>query len=77
MIKLLSKVNKKINSLIWTYISAGVILALLAVLVAWTDFMLRLTCAMIILVLAYTFVYAGYKLWQLKKDLKEYFKIKL
>lgn len=77
MIKLLNKVNKKINSLIWTYISAGVVLALLAVLVAWTDFMLRLTCAMIILVLAYTFVYAGYKLWQLKKDLKEYFKIKL
>ena len=76
MIKFLNKVNKKINSLIWTYISTGIIMVLLAVLVAWTDFMLRLTCAMIILVVAYTFIYAGYKLWELKKDLKEYFKIK-
>jgi len=72
MIKFLNKVNKKINSLIWTYISTGIIMVLLAVLVAWTDFMLRLTCAMIILVVAYTFIYAGYKLWELKKDLKEY-----
>ncbi len=77
MIKILNKISKKIDSLIWTYISTGIILVLLAILVVWTDFMLRLTCGMIILVIAYTFVYAGYKLWEFKKDLKEYFKIKM
>ena len=77
MIKILNKISKKIDSLIWTYISTGIILVLLAILVVWTDFMLRLTGGMIILVIAYTFVYAGYKLWEFKKDLKEYFKIKM
>ncbi|MCX6796740.1 MAG: hypothetical protein NTW06_04575 [Candidatus Falkowbacteria bacterium] len=76
MIKILNKFERKINGLAWTFISTGIILVLLAVLVVWTDFMLRLTCGMIILVVAYTFIYAGYKLWDFKKELKEFFNIK-
>jgi hypothetical protein len=76
MIKIINKIDKKINGLAWTCISTGVILVLLAVLVVWTDFMMRLTFGMIILVIAYTFIYAGYRLWDFKKELKEIFGIK-
>jgi len=76
MLKIINKIDKKINSLAWTFISTGVILVLLAVLVVWTDFMLRLTCGMIILVVAYTFIYSGYRLWDFKKELKGLFGIK-
>ena len=76
MIKIFNVIEKKINGLIWTFSTTGIILILLAVLVVWTDFMLRLTCGLIILVVAYTFIYAGYKLWDFKNIFKESLKIK-
>jgi hypothetical protein len=76
MIKIINVIEKKIDGLVWTFITTGIILILLAVLVVWTDFMLRLTCGLIILVVAYTFIYVGYKLWDFKKIVKESLKIK-
>lgn len=76
MSKIFKMIEAKVNGLIWTFITTGVILIILAVLVVWTDFMLRLTCGLIILVVAYTFVYVGYKLWDFKKMVKEHLKIK-
>jgi hypothetical protein len=76
MSKILKTIEKKVNGLIWTFIATGIILILLSILVVWTDFMLRLTCGLIILVVAYTFIYAGYKLWDFKKVVLESLKIK-
>lgn len=55
-------------------VSTGIILTLLAILIVWTDFMLRLTFGLIVLVLAYTFLYGGYKVWTLKREIEKHFK---
>ena len=75
MITLFKEINKKFNGLIWSLISTGVILLLLSVLIVWTDFMLRLVFGLIILVIAYVFIYGGYKLHALKKDIERHFKL--
>lgn len=74
MVNLFREVNKKINGLIWSFISTGIILILLAILIVWTDFMLQLTVGLITLFIAYAFLYAGYKMWTLKKEIDKYFK---
>lgn len=75
MVHLFKEINKKINSLIWTLVSTGVILLFLAILIVWTDFMLRLVIGMIVLVTAYSFIYGGYKLWVMKKEIEKHFKL--
>ena len=75
MITLFKEINKKINGLIWSFISTGIILMLLAVLIVWTDFMLRLTVGLLVLVIAYAFIYGGYKIWTVKKEIEKHFKI--
>ncbi len=74
MQNLIKQVNQKVNSLIWSLISTGIILLMLAVLVVWTDFILRLVFGMFILVLAYAFFYGAYKVWSIKKDIEKHFK---
>jgi len=75
MLILFKKIEKKINGIIWTFVSTAVILLILAVLVVWTDFMIRLVFGMIILVIAYGFFYGAYKIYEIKKELKNYFKL--
>lgn len=70
MFTLLKNINRKINGLIWSLISTGVILLMLAVLIVWTDFMLRLVIGLLVIVIAYAFLYAGYKTWTLKKEIE-------
>lgn len=67
-------INKKINGVIWSFVSTGIILTLLAILIVWTDFMLRLVFGLFVLVLAYTFLYGGYKVWTLKREIEKHFK---
>ncbi|MEA3398770.1 MAG: hypothetical protein U9R06_03440 [Patescibacteria group bacterium] len=76
MIHLFKKINKKINSLIWGLISTGVLLMMLAILIVWTDFLLRLVVGLIVLAVAYTFLYSGYKLWMLKKEIEDHMGMK-
>ena len=75
MINLFKEINKKINGLVWSFISTGIILMLLAVLIVWTDFMLRLTVGLLVLVIAYAFLYGGYKIWTVKKEIEKHFKV--
>ena len=76
MHNLFKEINKKINGIIWSFFSTGIILILLAILVVWTDFVLQLICAMFILLVAYIFIYTGYKLWTVKKSIEKHFKLK-
>ena len=69
------EINKKINHLIWSLVSTGIILVLLAILIVWTDFVLRLVIGLFILVVAYTFLYGGYKLYAIRAEIEKHFKL--
>lgn len=75
MINLFKEINKKINGIIWSLVSTGVILIFLAILIVWTDFMLRLVFGLLVLVIAWVFLYGGYKIWSLKKEIEKHFKL--
>ncbi len=72
MIKIFSIFEKRINGVIFSLLSNGVILLLLGILIIWTDFMLRLVIGLIVFVIAYGFFYSAYKLWLLKKELEKH-----
>jgi len=74
MVNLFREIHRKLNGLIWSLISTGVILLLLSVLIVWTDFVLRLVFGLFVLVLAYGFLYGGFKIWGLKKEIEKHFK---
>ena len=74
MHNLFSEINKKINGLIWSFFSTGAIILILAILIVWTDFMLRLVVGLLVLVVAYSFFYAAFKLWAVKKVIRDHFK---
>ena len=71
----INQTKRKINGVVWTLISTGVILLLLSVLIVWTDFFLRLVMGFLVIVVAYAFFYSAYKLWSLKKDVEKFFKL--
>jgi ABC-type bacteriocin/lantibiotic exporter with double-glycine peptidase domain len=71
---LFKKINQKINGAIWSLISSGVLLIMLAILIAWTDFILRLLVSLFVLLIAYIFIYIGYKLKSVKKEITKHFK---
>jgi hypothetical protein len=74
MIELLKVINKKINGSIWAMAINGLVLLLLAVLIIWTDFMLRLVCGLVALVMSYMFFYGAYKVWSIKKGIQKFLK---
>lgn len=74
MENLFKEINKKINGIIWSFISAGIIMFLLACLFMWDVLVLQLIGAMFILLVSYIFLFTGYKLWTLKKSIEKHFK---
>ena len=74
MIDLFKSIRKKINHVVWTLFSTGVILLMLGVLIVWTDFVLKLVIGMITLVIGYGFIYSAYKLWTIKSEIEKHFK---
>ncbi len=75
MKKLIEKIQKKINSVIWSLAISGAVLLMLAVLVVWSQFLLQLAVGLFIVVIAYMFFYAAYKLWSLKREVEKHFKL--
>jgi hypothetical protein len=53
------------------FVGNGIILILLAILIIWTDYMLRFLVGVIVLVIAYSFLYAAYKIWTIKEEVKK------
>ncbi|PLX27792.1 hypothetical protein C0583_00955 [Candidatus Parcubacteria bacterium] len=74
MENLFKKINNKINGVILSFFTTGIVLIIVAILVAWTEFVLRLLVALFILLIAYTFIYASYKLRSIKKEIEKHFK---
>ncbi len=75
MINLFTGIKNKLNGVIWSLLGTGTLMLMLAVLVVWTDFMLRLVCGMFFLLIAYSFIYGAWKLYAIKKDIEKHFKI--
>jgi len=75
MINFVKAIHKKINGLVWSFISTGIILVMLSILIVWTDFMLRLVIGLLVLVIAYAFLYAGFRMLALKKEIDKYLKL--
>ncbi|MBI4811829.1 hypothetical protein HY798_00025 [Candidatus Falkowbacteria bacterium] len=75
MANIFNPLKKKINGLIYNLTVVGALLLLLATLIVWTDFMARLVLGVIVLLVAYVFFYAAYKIWALKKDAEKYLKL--
>lgn len=75
MINLFTGIKNKLNGIMWTLLSTGLLMLILAVLIVWTDFMLRLVFGMFFLLIAYSFIYGAYKLHTIKKDIERHFKI--
>ena len=72
--KISSLLDKKIKHLVWVLIANGIFLLILGVLIVWTDFMLKLVMGLVVIMIAYVFLYGAYKAWTLKKILDKYIK---
>lgn len=72
MLHLFKDIKHKLNGIIWSFISTGIILLMLAVLMVWTDFMLKLVVGLVVVIISYTFIYSGYKIWLLKRDIEKH-----
>lgn len=72
---LFKTIKHKMNGAIIHFIVTGVILAMAAVLIVWTDFFLKLVIGLLVVVAAYMFFYLAYKTWWLKKQIDKYLKM--
>lgn len=67
MENLLTLAKRKLTDLQWVFIVNGVIMLILAVLIVWTDIVLRLLVGLIVLLVAYSLFYAAYKIHAVRK----------
>jgi uncharacterized membrane protein len=67
-------IDKKIKHLVLVLLGNGLFLLLMGVLIVWTDFMLKLVMGLVVIMIAYVFLYGAYKLWSLKKVVDKYIK---
>ncbi len=67
MENLLVLAKRKLTDLMWVFIVNGVVMLILAVLIVWTDIVLRLLVGLIVLLVAYSLFYAAYKIHSVKK----------
>jgi hypothetical protein len=74
MAKVSSIIDKKINHFIWVLLGNGIFLLLLGLLIFWFNFMLRLVMSLVVLMIAFVFLYGAYKIWSLKKLIDKYIK---
>ena len=76
MKKLITSLQKKINHSVWVLVIVGIIFLLLAIIIVWTDLILRLGVGLVVLCIAGVFFYGAYRIYTIKADLENFFKIK-
>lgn len=62
-------IRQKLETLRWTFITIGVIMGILAVLIAWTDILLRILVALAVLLFAYSLFALAHKIHGITKQL--------
>jgi peptidoglycan/LPS O-acetylase OafA/YrhL len=75
MQNLFKQINHKANSFIWSLMFTGFILIVLALLIWFTDFMLRFMVGLLIILAAGGFFYGAFKLRRLKKEFEKFFRL--
>jgi uncharacterized membrane protein YraQ (UPF0718 family) len=74
MEKISTAIDKKTNHLIGVLVANAIFLLILAVLIVWTDFMLRLVMGLVAVIIAGVFLYTAYKLRHFREALDKYIK---
>ena len=67
MANILDIVRRKLSDLQRVFIVNGIIMLILAVLIVWTDVILRLLVGLVILLVAYSLFYVAYKVHIVRK----------
>lgn len=75
MQNLFKQIRSAINGAIIHFAMSGLVLAIAAVLIVWTDFFLRLVIGLFVVIVAYMFFYLSYKTWKIKKTIEKYLKL--
>lgn len=75
MQNLFKQIKASINGAIIHFIATGLVLAMAAVLIVWTDFFLRLVIGLLVIIVAYIFFYLAYKVWWLKREIEKHLKL--
>ncbi len=73
MLSLIKKAQKKVNTIIVSLASTGVLLTMLGILIIFTDFILRILLGTFVLLVAYSFFQLAYKIYKIKKDIEDHF----
>jgi len=72
MKNLFTSIDKQFNGFVANLLIAGILLLLLSVLIVWSDFVLRLVIGLAFLIAAWIAFYTAYKLYALKKKIKDF-----
>lgn len=74
MINLIKKIHNSFVSLIWNFITVGLILLMLGVLIVVDEstLALRIVVGATVIVLALSFFYAAGKIWGVKKEIEKH-----
>lgn len=67
MANLLDMARRKLSDLQRVFIVNGIIMLVLAILIVWTDVVLRLLVGLVILLVAYSLFYVAYKVHAVRK----------
>ncbi len=63
----LTVIKSKLSEAMWMFIATGIILLILSVLIVWTEAVLKLLVGLTVLLVAYGFFYAAYKIHSVRK----------
>lgn len=69
MANLLEMGRRKLSDLQRVFVVNGIIMLVLAILIVWTDVVLRLLVGLVILLVAYSLFYVAYKIHAIRKFL--------
>ncbi len=67
MENILAAAKRKLSDLMWVFIVNGMVMLILAMLIVWTDVVLRLLVGLIVLLVAYSLFYVAYKVHSVRK----------
>ncbi len=62
-------VHKKLTDVMWNFIVSGIIMVILAALIVWTPAILQLLVGLFVLLVAYCFFYAAYKIHSIRNHI--------
>ena len=72
MKNLFTSIDKQFNGFVANLLIAGLLLLFLSVLIVLSDFMVRLVVGLAFLVAAWIAFYAAYKIYSLKRKIKDF-----